>query len=141
MANVKISGMTPGTALTGTEAFESVQGGNTRQLLASQIKTYVDKATYTYNAPVTGFSITITDGTQFLILNPAGNLASGTITLPAGPLDGESLTISCTHNVTSLTLTPGAGQTIANTSSSLNAGVGISFLYRSANSTWYRTSS
>lgn len=141
MANVKISGMTPGTALNGTEAFEGVQGGNTRQLLASQIKTYVDKATYTYNVPVTGFSITITDGTQFLILNPAGNLASGTITLPAGPLDGESLTISCTHNVSSLTLTPGAGQTIANTSSSLNAGVGISFLYRSANATWYRTSS
>lgn len=141
MANVKISGMTPGTALTGTEAFESVQNGDTRQLLASQIKTYVDKATYTYNVPVTGFSITITDGTQFLILNPAGNLASGTITLPAGPLDGESLTISCTHNVSSLTLTPGAGQTIANTSSSLNAGVGISFLYRSANATWYRTSS
>ena len=39
MANVKISGMTPGTALNGTEAFEGVQGGNTRQLLASQIKT------------------------------------------------------------------------------------------------------
>jgi hypothetical protein len=141
MANVKISGMTAGTALTGTEAFESVQGGNTRQLSASQIKTYVDKATYTHNVPVTGFSITITNGTQYLILAPAGNLASGTITLPAGPLDGESLTISCTHNVSSLTLTPGAGQTIANTSASLNAGVGISFLYRSANATWYRTSS
>jgi len=141
MANVKISGMTAGTALTGTEAFESVQSGNTRQLTASQIKTFVDKATYTYVVPLTGFSVTITNGTQFLILDPANNLASGTITLPAGPLDGESLTISCTRNVTSLTLTPGAGQTIANTVTSLTAGVGISFLYRSANAKWYRTSS
>jgi hypothetical protein len=141
MANVKISGMTAATALTGTEAFESVQSGNTRQVLASQVKTYVSKAIYTYNVPVTGFSITIANNTEFLILDPAGNLASGTITLPAGPLDGQSLTISCTHNVSNLTLTPGAGQTIANTSSSLSAGVGISFLYRSANTKWYRTSS
>lgn len=141
MANVKISGMTAGTALTGTEAFESVQGGNTRQLTAAQIKTFVDKATYTFNVPTTGFSITVANGTQFLILAPANNLGGGTITLPAGPLDGESLTLSCTHNVTSLTLTPGAGQTIANTVSSLSAGVGVSFLYRSANATWYRTSS
>lgn len=141
MANVKISGMTAATALTGTEAFESVQSGNTRQVLASQVKTYVSKAIYTYNVPVTGFSITIANNTEFLILDPAGNLASGTITLPADPLDGQSLTISCAHNVSNLTLTPGAGQTIANTSSSLSAGVGISFLYRSANTKWYRTSS
>lgn len=141
MANVKISGMTAGTALTGTEAFESVQGGNTRQLTASQIKTFVDKAIYTYNVPVTGFSITIANNTEFLILEPAGNLASGTITLPPGPLDGQSLTIACTKNVSGLTLTPNTGQTVATTAASLSAGVGISFLYRSANATWYRTSS
>ena len=141
MANVKISGMTAGTALTGTEAFESVQSGNTRQLTASQIKTYVDKATYTYVVPLTGFSVTITNGTQYLILDPAGNVAAGTIVLPPGPLDGESLTISASHNCTALTLTPGAGQTISNTVTSLTAGVGVSFLYRSANAKWYRTSS
>jgi hypothetical protein len=141
MANVKISGMTAGTTLTGTEAFESVQAGNTRQLSASQIKTYVDKAIYTYVVPLTGFSVTITNGIQYLILDPAGNVAAGTITLPSGPADGESLTIAATHNCTALTLTPGAGQTIANTITSLTAGVGVSFLYRAANATWYRTSS
>lgn len=141
MANVKISGMTAGTALTGTEAFESVQGGNTVQLSTTQIKTYVDKATYTYVVPLTGFSVTITNGTQYLILDPAGNVAAGTIVLPPGPLDGESLTISASHNCTALTLTPGAGQTISNTVTSLTAGVGVSFLYRSANAKWYRTSS
>lgn len=141
MANVKISGMTAATALTGTEAFESVQSGATRQVVASQIKTYVSKATYTYNVPVTGFSITITNGTEYLILDPAGNLASGTIVLPAAPLDGQSLTIACSKNVSGLTLTPNTGQTVATPATSLSAGVGVSFLYRSANATWYRTSS
>jgi hypothetical protein len=141
MANVKISGMTAASALTGTEAFESVQSGATRQVVASQIKTYVSKAIYTFNVPLTGFSITIANNTEFLILDPAGNVAAGTITLPSGPLDGQSVTIAATHNCTALTLTPGAGQTIANTITSLTAGVGVSFLYRSANSKWYRTSS
>lgn len=141
MANVKISGMTAGTALTGTEAFESVQSGNTRQLTSLQIKAYVDKASYTYNVPVTGFSLTIGAAVQYLILDPAGTLATGTITMPASPTDGFTVTISSSKAVTALTLTPGAGQTIANTNSALAAGVGLTFLYRSANATWYRVSS
>lgn len=41
MANVKITDMTPGAALGGTELFESVQGAATVSLLASQLRTYV----------------------------------------------------------------------------------------------------
>ena len=140
MANVKISGMTAGTALTGTEAFESVQSGNTRQLTALQIKAYTDKASYTYNVPVTGFSLTIGAAVQYLILDPAGTLATGTITMPASPTDGFLVGFSSTKIVTALTLTPGTGQTIPNAPTSLAAGVGLTFLYRSANATWYRVS-
>ncbi len=140
MANVKISGMTAGTALTGTEAFESVQGGNTRQLSASQIKTYVDRATYTYNVPVTGFSITITNGVQYLILDPAGNLASGTVTLPSAPADGQLIVIVCQKNVSGFTTTPNAGQSIVNAITSLSGGIGVSYMYRASNTTWYRVS-
>lgn len=140
MANVKISGMTAGTALTGTEAFESVQSGNTRQLTALQIKAYVDKASYTYNVPVTGFSLTIGAAVQYLILDPAGTLATGTITMPASPTDGFLVGFSSTKIVTTLTLTPNTGQTIPNSPTSLAAGVGLTFLYRSANATWYRVS-
>jgi hypothetical protein len=141
MANVKISGMTAGTALTGTEAFESVQSSATVKLTSAQIKTYVDRAGYTYNVPVTGFSLTIGSNIQYLILEPAGNLATGTITMPASPPDGYTVGISSTKNVTSLTLTPNTSQTIPNTPTALTAGVGITFLFRSANSTWYRISS
>jgi len=140
MANVKISGMTAASALTGTEAFESVQSGNTRKVVATQVKTYVDNAAYTFNVPVTGFSITIGANVQYLILDPAGTLASGTITMPASPTDGYRVGIASSKIVTALTLTPGAGQTIPNSPTALAAGVGVTFLYRSANATWYRVS-
>ena len=141
MANVKISGMTVGATLTGTEAFESVQSGATVQLSATQIKAYTDRSTYTHNVPVTGFSITIGAAIQYLILEPVANLATGTIIMPASPTDGYSVGISCTKNVNALTLTPNTGQTIANIPTALAAGVGITFLYRAANATWYRINS
>jgi len=140
MANVKISGMTVGATLAGTEAFESVQSGNTVQLSATQIKAFTDRATYTYNVPVTGFSITIGAAIQYLILEPAGTLATGTITMPASPTDGYRVGIASTKIVTTLTLTPNTGQTIPNSPTALAAGVGVTFLYRSANATWYRVS-
>ena len=140
MANVKISGMTAATALTGTEAFESVQTSNTRKVVATQIKTYVDNAAYTYNVPLTGFALTIGASIQYLILEPAGVLATGTITMPASPTDGYRVGFTSTQVVTALTLTPNTGQTIRNSPTALAAGVGVTFLYRSANATWYRVS-
>jgi hypothetical protein len=140
MANVKISGMTVGAALAGTEAFESVQSGNTVQLSATQIKAFTDRATYTYNVPVTGFSLTIGAAIQYLILEPAGVLATGTITMPASPTDGYQVGFTSTQAVTALTLTPNTGQTIRNSPTALAAGVGITFIYRAANATWYRVS-
>jgi len=140
MANVKISGMTAATALTGTEAFESVQSSNTRKVVATQVKTYVDNAAYTYNVPLTGFALTIGASIQYLILDPAGTLATGTITMPASPTDGYRVGIASSKIVTALTLTPNTGQTIPNSPTALAAGVGVTFLYRNANATWYRVS-
>jgi hypothetical protein len=138
MANVKISGMSAASALTGAEAFESVQSGTTRQVVASQIKTYVDRAAYTYNVPVAGFSLTIAAGIQYLILDPAGNLANGTVVMPAAPVDGQVVVLTCTKNISTFTLSPNTGQTIANAVTSLSSGIGVSYMYRSANTTWYR---
>jgi hypothetical protein len=42
MANVKITDLTPGTALNGTELFESVQDGQSVRLSAAQIAQYVE---------------------------------------------------------------------------------------------------
>lgn len=134
----KISAMTPGAALSGTELFESTQSGSTVSLLASQVKTYVDSQSYTYNVPTVGFSITIGANIQNLLLGPAGNLANGTITMPASPTDGYLVRISCTHNVSTLTLNGNTGQTMLNNATSLSAGVGITFIYVASITSWFR---
>jgi hypothetical protein len=134
----KISAMTPGAALSGTELFESTQSGSTVSLLASQVKTYVDKESYTYNVPSTGFSLTIGAGVQQLILNPAGVLATGTITMPAAPADGFVVTISSTQVVTALTLNPNSGQTLSANTTALAASTSVRYIYVSSVTKWFK---
>lgn len=138
MADLKISEMSPGSALSGTELFESTQSGNTVSLLASQVKTYVDTESYSYQVPTVGFSITIGANIQDLLLKPAGNLANGTVTMPAAPTDGYMVRISCTHNVSTLTLNANAGQTMLNNATSLSAGIAIAFIYVASITSWFR---
>lgn len=94
--------------------------------------------TYTYNAPLTGFAITVGDDIAQLVLEPAGTLATGTVTLPAAPEDGDTVGISTTQTITALTISPNTGQTVADAPTTLGVGGAVRFLYRSANTTWYR---
>lgn len=94
---------------------------------------------YTYNVPNDGDSITIGTTKRYLILEPAGTLASLTVTFPANGVDGQLTGLSTTQTVTTLTLTPNSGQSLgANTPTTLAAGGALSFIYRLANDTWYR---
>lgn len=138
MADVKISGMTPGTALTGAELFESVQTAATVSLTAPQIKAYSNQSGYTYNVPITGFSLTIGAAIQVLVLNPAGVLATGTVILPVAPLDGDQVRISTTQTITALTLTPSGTQTIANAVTTLAGDGFVAYLYSTAQNKWFR---
>ena len=94
--------------------------------------------TYTYVVPLTGFNIIAATGTASLILNPAGSLASGTVTFPASPLDGQLFRISCSQNITALTLSPSSGQSVKNAPTALTAGSGYDFQYVLPQLTWFR---
>lgn len=93
---------------------------------------------YTYNVPVTGFALTIANGIQALVLNPAGTLAAGTVTLPAAPIDGGTVIISTTQTITALTISPNTGQTVADAPATLGIGGAVRFLYNATTATWYR---
>lgn len=98
-------------------------------------------AIYQYAAPSSGNSITINDGTQMLVLDPAATLATLTVTMPAHPSDGQRVGLSSTQAVTTLTLNANAGQSFAANAGlgTLTAGsAGASWLYRAATATWYR---
>lgn len=95
---------------------------------------------YDYQAPSTGFSYTFAAGVNVLVMNPAGTLATGTITMPASPADGMTITFSSTQTITALTVNANTGQSITNQPSSFGAGSSATFVYRLSNTTWYPNS-
>ena len=94
---------------------------------------------YSLQAPSTGFSITIGAGVKTLILNPAGTLTSGTVVMPAAPVDGQEIRICTDHIITTLTVNANSGQSLANAfATTLAAGTGIGYIYNLSGTTWYR---
>ena len=91
---------------------------------------------YDYQTPVTGFTYTFT-AYNALVMNPAGTLATGTITMPAAPVDGMTVTFSSTQIITALTVNANTGQTINNAVTTLAAGQSASYVYRTASTAWF----
>ena len=94
---------------------------------------------YSYQTPATGFAIAIADNTDALVLEPAVSLATGSITMPPAPQDNQVIRISSTKRVTALTVSPNAGQTIANAPTTIAAGGSFAYIFRATNKKWYPT--
>lgn len=92
---------------------------------------------YDYQVLTTGFSYTFAAGVQLLLAVPAGTLATGTVTMPASPVDGMNITITSTQQITALTVNANTGQSIVGGATTLAAGGSQTFVYRLANTTWY----
>lgn len=92
--------------------------------------------------PGAGFNITVPTPVadqQWMILQPAGTLATGTITLPlnTGVPDGTEVLITSTQTVTAFTLAlNGAAQIFGNVST-LTAGAAVRYRYYLATNSWY----
>ena len=96
--------------------------------------------TVSKQTPTTGFSITVGAGIFTLRLNPAGTLASGTITTPANPVDNQLLLVQSSQIVTALTISANTGQTVLGAPTTILANGAFSFRYDLASTTWYRQS-
>lgn len=92
---------------------------------------------YDFQTPTTGFSYTFAAGVNVLVMNPAGTLATGTITMPASPADGMTISFSSTQTITALTVNANTGQSIVRKPTSFGAGSAMTFVYRLSNTTWY----
>jgi len=92
---------------------------------------------YDYQVLTTAFSYTFAAGTQTLIINPAGTLATGTVTMPAAPADGMVITVESTQIITALTLSGNTGQSIVGVPATLFQNQPLSWVYRLSNTTWY----
>lgn len=94
---------------------------------------------YVKRVPLTGFTLTFGNSQSYLALNPAGTLATGTVTLAPAPSDGAKECIFTTQTITSLTVSANTGQSINNAVTTLSANTGVCYLYSASNTTWDRT--
>ena len=132
------------TSLTGAEtvpADTNVVGGGTQTVRIPGVM--FGAGATTFNAPLTGASITLTAGTSNLVLNPAGTIAALTVVLPAASTlaNNQTLKIGSSQIVTALTLTGGTGTTIVGGATTIAAAGGFELIYIETNATtgiWYR---
>jgi len=126
--------------------------GDARRLPISQLLTYF-QATFASPTvatnlftPGTGFNITVptpVSEQQWILLQPAGTLAAGTLTFPLDTQtpDGTQILITSTQTVTSFTININGAAAIFGAVSTLLAGTAITYRYYQATNSWYNITS
>lgn len=93
--------------------------------------------------PGNGFNITVptpVSNDQWMLLQPAGTLATGTITLPlnTGVPDGTTVLITTTQEITSLTIALNGATAIYGGVSFLGAGTATAIRFYQPTNSWYQ---
>ena len=118
--------------------------GDTRKASLSALLTFINQnATISgvqvpqYAAPsATDFTVTVNAGDVWLILTPTGTFADGTIALPDGPADGDTVTVNCTQAVTALVVS--SAKTVTGAPTALAANGFFTMRYDAVSGAWYR---
>ena len=92
--------------------------------------------------PGTGFNVTVptpVSEQQWMILQPAGTLTTGTITLPlnTGVPDGTQVLITSTQTITAFTIALNGASAIFGNVSTLTAGAAVCYRFYQATNSWY----
>lgn len=92
---------------------------------------------FSYQTPSSSFSIAIGNSVYTLILDPAGTLSTGTVTLPSAPNNGQIVRIKSTQAITTLTISPNTGQAVKGAPTTIAAGGLIDAQFITASTTWF----
>jgi len=126
--------------------------GDARRLPISQLLTYF-QATFASPSvatnlftPGTGFNITVptpVSEQQWILFQPAGTLAAGTLTFPLDTQtpDGTEILITSTQIITAFTININGASAIFGAVSTLLAGTAVRYRYYQATNSWYNISS
>jgi hypothetical protein len=93
--------------------------------------------------PATGFNVTVptpVSEQQWMLLQPAGTLATGTITLPlnTGTPDGTQVLVTTTQIITAFTLAINGAAAAFGAPTTLAANAFFTVRYYQATNSWYR---
>lgn len=127
----------------------SQNNGDARKVAVSQLLEYFQQtfasptvATNLY-VPAAGFNITVPtpiSTQQWMLLQPAGTLATGTITLPLNTsvTDGTQVLVTSTQIITALTIASNGASAAFNVPTALAAGGFFTLRFYKATNSWYR---
>jgi len=129
--------------------YSNAQGDARKASLATLLQFIEDsfvnpEFTTIINAPTaSGFTLDVSAQTTniWMIVNPTGPFAAGTVRLPAPSdcFDGQELILCTTQLITAFTLN-GNGATLVGQPTSLGAGAFFTIRYNASQTTWYCTS-
>lgn len=130
----------------------SSNNGDARKLSISALLTYFQQQfaapTMAVNlyVPNTGFSISIPSPVaqdQWIILQPAGALASGTLTLPlnTSTADGTEVLITTTQTISALTVNANGASNVFGSPTALAGGAGVRLRFYASTNSWYAITS
>jgi hypothetical protein len=123
--------------------------GDARKVSVTQLLTYFQTVfaapTVSTNlyTPGTGFNVTVptpVSEQQWMILQPAGTLATGTITLPlnTGTPDGTQVLVTTTQIITAFTLALNGAAAAFGAPTTLAANAFFTMRFYQATNSWYR---
>lgn len=126
----------------------SPNNGDARRLPISQLLNYFeqtfsspDLATNVYT-PGTGFNLALPTPTsnQWILLQPAGTLASGTVTLPLNTQtpSGTEILITTTQIITTFTLAANGAANVYGAPTTLSANQFFKMRFVQSTNSWYR---
>ena len=126
----------------------SPNNGDARRLPISQLLNYFEQtfaspdiATNVYT-PGTGFNITVPTPTapQWMLIQPAGTLASGTVTLPINTQtpSGTEVLITTTQIITTFTLAANGAANVYGAPTTLTANQFFKMRFVQSTNSWYR---
>ena len=146
-----INQLSPLTQVSGGDQFPIYvpNNGDARRVSVTQLLQYFQQTfaspTLSTNlyVPGTGFNITVptpVSNDQWMLLQPAGTLATGTITLPlnTGVPDGTTVLITTTQEITSLTIALNGATAIFGGVTSLAAGTATAIRFYQPTNSWYQ---
>lgn len=150
MPNINQLSQAPGLSGSDQLVVWSTNNGDTYKLPVSVLLAHFQKtfaapqfATQVYT-PGTGFSIAVADNgnNQWIILQPVGPLASGTITLPSSTVaaDGQEFMLNTTQSVAAFTIQPNGASFVYGYPRALQVGDCFRLRFYRPNNAWYLVS-
>ena len=142
---IKINDLTAATEVSTSTQYPAWNDSDTQRVSGTLLLAWLQanltftaaKPVQQFAAPTTGQTVTVTTGDTWLLITPAGTLATLTVTLPTDRTDGQIVRVISSQILTALTV-GGAGTTVNGAPTTMSANGFFEMAYSATLNAWYR---